>query len=71
MFNEHQVEQIPTSLGLSYKWERPQNGASYIIVEDKIKFIPFSNWVTDIRTGEIFHNSSKFFKLCEELAQSK
>lgn len=71
MFNNQQVEKIPTDLGLSFHWESPEQGASSIIVENMIEFKPFAHWVTDLRTGEKFHNDSKFRELCTDLAQSK
>jgi hypothetical protein len=71
MFNRKQVEKIPVDLGLSYYWNSPEQGASSIIVENKIEFKHFSHWVTDLRTGEKFHNDNKFYELCEELSKNK
>lgn len=50
MFNNQQVEKIPSDLGLSFEWKYPEQGAAAIIVEGKIEFKPFSHWVTDLRT---------------------
>lgn len=71
MFNNKQVEKIPSDLGLSYKWQHPDKGAASIIVEEKIKFTPFSHWVTDLRTNKKFHSDDEFRILCEEIANSK
>lgn len=71
MFNNQQVEKIPHDLGLKFRWLHPEKGASSIIVEEQIEFKPFSNWVTDLRTGEKFHDSSKFIELCTALAKDK
>ncbi len=71
MFNNQQVEKIPSDLGLSYKWNYPDSGASSIIVEEVIEFKPFSHWVTDLRTGKKFHSDNKFRELCKELACKK
>lgn len=71
MFNNSQVEKIPSDLGLSYTWKYPDQGAASIIVEGKIEFKPFSHWVIDLRTNETFHNDNKFRELCIEFAQNK
>lgn len=71
MFNNQQVEKIPSDLGLSFEWKHPNEGASSIIVEGKIEFKPFSHWVIDLRTNKKYHNDDKFRKLCEELAKEK
>ena len=71
MFSNKQVEKIPSDLGLQFHWNHPEQGASSIIVENKIEFKPFSHWVTDLRTNENFHYDDKFRELCKSLAQGK
>lgn len=70
MFNNRQVESIPKNLGLSYRWIYPEKGASSIIVEEKIQYKPFSNWLIDLRTNEKYHFDTvkKYKELCEQLA---
>ena len=70
MLNNNQVEQFLKNLGLHYEWNHPTKGASSVIVEGKIKFMPFSHWVTDLRTGEIFHSDEDFRRLCKELVDN-
>lgn len=69
MFNNYQVEKFVADLGLSYEWI--EGSTSTIVVENVIEFKPFSCWVTDLRTGQKYHATSKFRELCKELASSK
>jgi hypothetical protein len=73
MFNKEQVNAFVKSLNLSYEWTNPSEGANWIIVENKIKYTPFSSKLKDLRTDTSYtsNTTQRFKELCQELASEK
>lgn len=73
MFNNDQATSFVKSLGLSYRWTNPPQGANSIIVENSIEYKPFACKLKDLRTGQNYtsNTTQKFKDLCVELAQNK
>lgn len=69
MFNDQQIELFLKNLGLTFRWDKPLQGAKSIIVEEVVQYQPFTCWVTDLRTGEKIHSTNKFIDLCQQLTK--
>lgn len=76
MFNDAQAEKVAKDLGLSYRFESPNGGAKYIIVEETIAYSHYACKIKILRDGEVVKNitsntTKRFKELCKDLAQNK
>ena len=71
-FNKEQIEKVPQSLGLNYRWEQ-RNNVSWIIVEETIEYNAVSFWVIHLQKEEKCHSKTfeKFQEWCNELKNIK